>query len=64
MLFCHLLIYFKINFLKKILSGIPSEFQTVWTLIRFAGSDLGQNCLSRSSADDTATQRVIFVRRV
>ena len=25
---------FKINFFEKILSGIPSECQTVWTLIR------------------------------
>ena len=34
MLFCRLLIFFKINLLKKILSGIQSECQTVWTLIR------------------------------
>ena len=32
--YCRLLIFFKINFLKKILSGLPSECQTVWTLIR------------------------------
>ena len=33
--FCRLLIiFFKIKFLKKILSGIPSVCQTVWTLIR------------------------------
>ena len=30
MLFCRLLIFFKINFFRKILSGIPSECQTVW----------------------------------
>ena len=29
----------------KILSGIPSECQTVW--IQSIGSDLGQNCLQR-----------------
>ena len=33
--------FFKINFLKKILSGIPSKCQTVWTLIR-PDNDLGQ----------------------
>ena len=39
--FCRLLISFKINFFKKILSGIPSEFQTVWTQIRpYKKSDL------------------------
>ena len=34
MLFCCLLIFFKINFFQKILSGIPSECQTVWIQIR------------------------------
>ena len=35
MLLCRLLIFFKFNFLKKkILSGLPSECQTFWTLIR------------------------------
>ena len=34
MIFCRLLIFFKIKLFEKILSGIPSECQTVWTLIR------------------------------
>ena len=34
MLFCRLLFFFNINFLKKILSGIPSECQTDWIQIR------------------------------
>ena len=34
MLFCRLLIFFKINFLRKNLAGIPSECHTVRTLIR------------------------------
>ena len=34
MLFCRLLIFFKINFFRKILSGISSECQTVWIKIR------------------------------
>ena len=34
MLFCRLLIFFKTNFYEKILSGIPSECQTDWILIR------------------------------
>ena len=33
-LFCRLLIFFKINFLEKILTGLPSECQTVWIQIR------------------------------
>ena len=41
------------DFLKTILSEIPSECQTVWTQIR--PSD--PNCLPRSSADDTGRQR-------
>ena len=34
MLSCRLRIFFKINFFKNLLSGIPSECQTVWILIR------------------------------
>ena len=34
MLFCRLLIFFQNLLFEKILSGIPSECQTVWTLIR------------------------------
>ena len=55
MLFYCLLFFLKINFLKKILSGISSECQTVWTLV---GPDLGPNCLPRLSADNTGRQRV------
>ena len=33
-LFYRLLIFFKINFFKKFLSGIPSDCQTVWNQIR------------------------------
>ena len=57
MLFCRLLIFFKINFFRKILSGIPSECQTVFDpdqARHFVGSDLGPNCLQRLSADDTS----------
>ena len=32
--FCRLLSFFKINFFLKVLSGIPSECQTVWIQIR------------------------------
>ena len=32
--FCRLLIFFKINFFQKILSGIPSECQIDWIHIR------------------------------
>ena len=58
--FLCLLIVFKINFLKKNLSGIPSECQIVWTLIRSTSlrPDLGPNCLPKLSADDTGRQRV------
>ena len=55
MLFCRLLIFFKINFLKKFFHEIPSEYQTVRTLV---GPDLGQNCLPKLSADYTGRQRV------
>ena len=34
MFFCHLLIFFKINFFRKIISEILSECQTDWTQIR------------------------------
>ena len=38
MLFCRLLIFFKINFFRKILSGIPSVCQTDWIQIRPEGA--------------------------
>ena len=50
--FCHMLIILKINvFLKKILSGIPLECQTVCNEIRpdIVWPDLGPNCLQRLS---------------
>ena len=34
MLFCFVRIFFKINFFEKIISGIPSEYQTDWIQIR------------------------------
>ena len=43
-----------IFFFKKF-PGIPSECQTVWTLIK---PDLGPKCLQRLSAEDTSRQRV------
>ena len=49
MLFCHLLIFFETTFSPKILSGIPSECQTVWLQIStdmfrdFPRPDLGPN---------------------
>ena len=52
------------NFWKKN-SGIPSECQTVWTLIRpdgIVGPDLGPSCLPRLSVDDTGRQRVNGLR--
>ena len=69
MLFCRLLIFFKINFSKKFFQeyqGLPweyymiSERQTAWTLIRpDDSSDLGLNCLPWLSADDTGRQRAV-----
>ena len=50
--FC--IIFFKINFFKKILSDKQSGCQTVWTQIRHLVSyDLGSNFLQRLSADNT-----------
>ena len=47
----YMIFFFSKLTLWKILSGIPSECQTVWTLI-IVGPDLGPNCLPRLSADD------------
>ena len=41
---------------QKIISGIPSEWQTVWIHNKAqhsVGPDLGPNCLERLSADAT-----------
>ena len=46
--------FFKINFLKKLLLGTPSECQTVWT--HFVGPDLDPICLQRLSADGKTVQ--------
>ena len=49
--------FFKINVLKKILSGTLSEDQTLWIQfcrdVQNIGADLGPNCLQRLSADYT-----------
>ena len=42
--------FFQNQLFRKIISGIPSECQTVWTQIRpdvLSGSDLGPNCLQK-----------------
>ena len=53
--FSHLLIFFQNNLSRKILSGIPSECQTIGTQIR---SDvMGPKCLQMLLADDTLTRR-------
>ena len=48
-------IFFKIKIFRKILSGLPSECQTIWILIRprySVGPYLGPNCLQKLSAED------------
>ena len=47
--------FFKINFFEKKNSGIPSERQTVWILVRpnISWTCLGPNCMQRLSTDDT-----------
>ena len=61
MLFCHLLIFYKINFFKKIIARIPSSVsnsldpdQDQMSGSRFVVPDLGPNCLQKLSADDTS----------
>ena len=59
--FCHMLIFFKINFFSIFFSGMRSECQPVLNPIKhdyFAGSDRGAKCLQMSSADDTIKQIV------
>ena len=60
MLFCRLLIFFKINFLKNSFRNIirMSNSLDPDQARRFVGPDLGQNCLPRLSADVTGKQRV------
>ena len=48
--------FLKNHFLKKNLSGIPLQYQSVLDLDqarRIVGPDLGPNCLHMLSADDT-----------
>ena len=52
-------IFFKINccfffFFSIFFSVISVECQAIWIQIIPVGSDLGLNCLQRSSADDTS----------
>ena len=60
MLFCRLLIFFKINFFeKKIRNTIRVSNSLDPDQARhFVGPDLGLNCLQRFLADDTSRQRV------
>ena len=60
MLFCRQQFFFNKLF-GKILSGIPSECQTVWIQIKpdiLSGPDLGPNYLQRLSENGTSRQRV------
>ena len=62
--FCCLLIFFKINFLKKLFQEFLLECQTVWAQCfvwpdQNVGPDLVPNCLQRLSADNTSRQRVL-----
>ena len=68
MLFCRLLIFFKINLLKKKLQEYhqnvkqfgPRSGPTITEItVKFlVGPDLGPNCLPGLSADNTGIQRV------
>ena len=50
MLFCHLLIFFQNQLLKKI-------FQEYHQIVkRFVGPDQGPNCLEKLTADDTISR--------
>ena len=51
--------FFQNQLIGKLLSGIPSECQTVWIQIRpDLGPDLGPYCLQKLSANETNRQRV------
>ena len=61
MLFCHLLIFFKINFLEnsfrntiRVSNSLDPDQAGC-----FMGPDLGLNCLQRLSEDDTGRQGLI-----
>ena len=55
MISCRLLIFSKSFFFQKILSGIPSESNSLDPdqARHIVGPDLGPNCLQRLSADDS-----------
>ena len=57
--FC-LLLFFSINFCKKILSGIPSESNSLDPdqAQHFVRPDLGPDCLQRLSADNPSKPKV------
>ena len=60
MLFRHLLIFFENQLFRKILSGIPSECQTVRIQVRpdiMSGLIWVPYCLQRLSTDNTGGQR-------
>ena len=57
--FCHLLIFFKINFFKRFFKnaiGVSNSLDLNQPL-HAVGSYLGPNCLQRLSADDTRKSR-------
>ena len=56
--FCCLLIFFKIFFFQRFLSGIPSEGQTVWSS-KICGLIWVQTVHKKLSADDTTDKRVL-----
>ena len=54
MLFCCLLIFFKIDFLEKFYQNYHQSVK------HFVGPDLGPNCLQKLSADGTSRYMVWF----
>ena len=60
MLFCHLLIFFKINFFKKSFRNTIRVSNSLDPdhARRFVGPDLGPNCFQKLSADDTRRLRL------
>ena len=66
MIFCRLLIFFKINLFKKFLKEIRLSVKHFGSRSGgcFVGTDLGPNCLQRLSADNMSRQRVELRRFV
>ena len=56
MLFCRLLIIFKINFFKKFFQEYNQSVNSL-DLDQARPFDMGPNCLQRLSAEDTSRQR-------